>query len=284
MSVDLIAVAPEAGLAIKGANAGPSPPFTSKVEAIRAGDLVFTAGQLAHDGRTGVPPEARRDARNPAAGSDLARQAGYALGNLRRAIEAAGREGAGIAKGQVYLADAAVGAEFSAIWEAAFDTPPALSVAAAGLLVPGCLMEIDLTGFIPRPRLAAGPVGGGRGPARLFGVGDLLFASGRMAVDATGAVPPEAALHPAFPVYGSAIKLQTRYLLDRLAEDLAAAGSGLDRVVKATAFFADLRHFPGFDEVWRERFPEPPALTAVAVLGLCAPGALVAVDAVATVR
>ena len=65
VSVDVIACMPGSAIEVRGVNAGSPPPFTAKVEAIRAGDLIFTAGQLAHDGRTGVA----RGARSPKARS-----------------------------------------------------------------------------------------------------------------------------------------------------------------------------------------------------------------------
>ncbi len=147
--------------------------------------------------------------------------------------------------------------------------------------MPGCLLEIDLTGYVSRPGLEAGPIGEDR-PARAFRVGDLVFVSGRSAVDATGAIPPEASLHPEFPVYGSDIKLQTRYVLGRLAEDLSTAGSSLAEVAKATVFLADLKRFSAFEEVWREHFPTPPARTVVCTPGLTRPGALVEIDVIAS--
>jgi len=47
-----------------------------------AGPLVFAAGQIASDSRTGIPPEARVDPAFPYYGSDIKRQTGYILNNL----------------------------------------------------------------------------------------------------------------------------------------------------------------------------------------------------------
>jgi enamine deaminase RidA (YjgF/YER057c/UK114 family) len=66
----------------------------------------------------------------------------------------------------------------------------------------------------------------------------LVFAAGQIASDYRTGVPPEAQIDPAFPYYGSAIKKQTRYVLENLARTFRAAGTSLEHVVKAQiAFF-----------------------------------------------
>src|SRR5947209_4281674 len=72
--------------------------------------------------------------------------------------------------------------------------------------------------------------------------GHLVFASGQIASDGRG-IPPDVKIDPAFPYYGSAIKRQTRYILDRLAKEFASAGTSLDHVIKAHVFHSDLRNF-----------------------------------------
>src|SRR5215207_4062735 len=111
-----------------------------------------------------------------------------------------------------------------------------------------------------------------------FKVGPWVFAAGQIASDYATGVPAQARRHPAFPYYGSDIKLQTHYVLGNLRKTFEAAGSSLDHVVKAQVFMTDLRNFNGFDEVWREYFKTPPARTTVATTGLLVPGTLVEID------
>jgi enamine deaminase RidA (YjgF/YER057c/UK114 family) len=108
----------------------------------------------------------------------------------------------------------------------------------------------------------------------------LLFASGRMAADGAGGLAVAARVPDAFPYYGSPIKRQTRVILEDLRRVYEAAGVGLDRVVKAQVFLADLGDFFAFDEVWREFFPTPPPRTTIGVPGLLVDGARVAVDVI----
>ena len=63
--------------------------------------------------------------------------------------------------------------------------------------------------------------------------GNLVFAAGQLASDFKGGVAPEARLDPAFPYYGSAIKKQTRFILENLAHTFKAAGTSLNHVVNA---------------------------------------------------
>src|SRR5262249_283518 len=57
-------------------------------EAFVVGDLVFAAGQLASDFKTGVPPEARKQAGFPFYGSDIELQTTYILQNLKKTFQA----------------------------------------------------------------------------------------------------------------------------------------------------------------------------------------------------
>jgi len=64
-------------------------------------------------------------------------------------------------------------------------------------------------------------------------------------------------------------------------ENLARAGSSLDRVVKCTVFLASIDDFAAMNEVWRTFFPtDPPARSTVAVTAL-ALGARVEVECIA---
>ncbi len=88
--------------------------------------------------------------------------------------------------------------------------------------------------------------------------GGLVFASGQIPIDpATGEL-----------VTGT-IEDQTRLVLKNLAAVLEAAGSSLDRVVKATVFLQDMNDFSRMNQVYGEAFQAPfPARAAVQVARL----------------
>jgi enamine deaminase RidA (YjgF/YER057c/UK114 family) len=66
---------------------------------------------------------------------------------------------------------------------------------------------------------------------------------------------------------GNDIKEQTRSAIESLKRNLAAAGAGLDDVVKATVYFQDIADRTPFHEVWMEYFgtEAPPARIVVEI-------------------
>ena len=101
--------------------------------------------------------------------------------------------------------------------------------------------------------------------------GDHVFTAGQAAFDVSGAL------------VGSDMASQVRKALENLRATLAAAGCGLDDVVKVNAFLADLADFEAYNAVYREFFAAPyPARTTVQA-GL-PPGMLVEIEAVARRR
>lgn len=80
------------------------------------------------------------------------------------------------------------------------------------------------------------------------------------------------------------IEEQTELVMKNLRAVLEASGSGLDRVVKVTAFLADMSDFPEFNKVYGTFFAsDPPARAAVEVARL-PKDVLIEVEAVALVE
>ncbi len=264
-------------------------PLANYTEAFRAGDLVFAAGQLPTDFRTGIPPEARIDPAFPYYGSAIEKRTRYVLDNLARTFAAAGSSLDHVVKAQVFLEDLADFADFDRVWREYFPTPPArTTVGTTGLLVRDALIEIDLIGYVPGTLDCRAVRSDNPQPlanyTEAFRAGDLVFAAGQLPTDFRTGIPPEARIDPAFPYYGSAIEKRTHYVLDNLARTFAAAGSSLDHVVKAQVFLEDLADFADFDRVWREYFPTPPARTTVGTTGLLVRDALIEIDLIGAVR
>ena len=77
---------------------------------------------------------------------------------------------------------------------------------------------------------------------------------------------------------------QARRVLDNVAAILAEAGSGLDLVVKATVYIADVAHWPAFNAIYAEKLgAHKPARTVVPV-GALHYGYLVEMDVIAALR
>jgi 2-iminobutanoate/2-iminopropanoate deaminase len=81
----------------------------------------------------------------------------------------------------------------------------------------------------------------------------LVYASGQIAFDpSTGEL-----------IQGG-VGEQTERVLQNLSKVLQAAGTSLDRVVKATVYLADMNDFAAMNEVYGRFFPsEPPARSTV---------------------
>lgn len=115
---------------------------------------------------------------------------------------------------------------------------------------------------LPRP---VGPYSPGIGFER------LIFVSGQGATDpATGRLA------------GPDIETQTEQVLKNVAAILAAAGSGLQHVLRCGVFIVDMREFQQMNAVYERMFAgHKPARTTVQVAALPHPGLRVEIDAVA---
>ena len=109
-----------------------------------------------------------------------------------------------------------------------------------------------------------------RGPySPAIRAGGMVFVAGQ--------VPLDPATNQ--PVVGS-IEEQARRVMENIAAILEAAGSSLDRVVKATIFLADIGDFAAVNGVYAEYFKNrPPARSTVA--GTLPSGFRLMIDAIA---
>jgi 2-iminobutanoate/2-iminopropanoate deaminase len=101
--------------------------------------------------------------------------------------------------------------------------------------------------------------------------GELVFVSGQLG------------LKPGDTAISGSIQDQTEQIFQNLKAILEEAGSGLDRIVKTTVFLTDLGNFQGMNEVYaRHVGEERPARSTVEISALPS-GALVEIEAIATV-
>ncbi len=88
-------------------------------------------------------------------------------------------------------------------------------------------------------------------------VGDMLYLSGEVGLDATG------------KLVAGGIKAEAKQVMDNIGADLARQGSSFDRVVQCTVALADMADWPAFNEIYRcyfkERFPARMAFAASAL-------------------
>ena len=109
----------------------------------------------------------------------------------------------------------------------------------------------------------------------------FLFTSALMADDGKQGLAPEARINPGYPFLQPEIKLQTRVILTKLSNLLAATGADLSHVVKAHGFLVDPSDFTAMDEVWGEFFQTKVSRTFVSTPNLPVAGARICFDFIA---
>jgi 2-iminobutanoate/2-iminopropanoate deaminase len=103
-------------------------------------------------------------------------------------------------------------------------------------------------------------------------VGHLLFLAGKIGTDSSGRLVP------------GGIRAETRQVMEHIRAELLKHRSSMDRVVKCTAFIADMSEWPAMNEVYATFFPGPkPARSALGANGL-ALGARVEIECIAVVE
>lgn len=118
---------------------------------------------------------------------------------------------------------------------------------------------VSPAGAAPNPALSPGMI-----------VGDLLFVSGHVAMDASGNV-----------VGVGDAEAQTRQVMDNIRAVITAAGGKMEDVAKITCFITDIANYPAYSKVRAETWPSaPPASSTVVVAGLVRPELLVEVEAI----
>jgi enamine deaminase RidA (YjgF/YER057c/UK114 family) len=286
-------------------------PIAPYSPAIKAGGWLFVAGQLASDFETGLAPECKLA--NPYLGDQLRLQSDFVLKNLAELHTAAGMD---MRKDvmriyQWFSSEHPTYEEFKAgsTWpelsissyletrNVYIDEPrPAstgMGIRHDGLLVNGTILEVDMISIegagpikegFPTPEGVPAPLAGYSPAIR---AGDWIFLAGEIPVDWQGdylsdvhlgepsGLARAARVNPYY-WYGSEIETQTEYTLWKLQKTAEAAGTSLDRCVKATVYIGHPDDFHGMDRVWKKWFPNnPPARTVIPYMGLGGKGSRV---------
>jgi 2-iminobutanoate/2-iminopropanoate deaminase len=100
--------------------------------------------------------------------------------------------------------------------------------------------------------------------------GGFVFVSGQL-----GLKPDHAEM------VGETIQEQTEQVFANLAAILAAAGSGLERLVKTTVYLTDLGDFAGMNEVYARHVGDRPPARATIEVSALPSGARVEIEAIA---
>jgi reactive intermediate/imine deaminase len=100
--------------------------------------------------------------------------------------------------------------------------------------------------------------------------GDFIYLSGTLAQDASGAI-----------VGKGDVGAQTRRVIERMRDVLAAAGSSLEQVVSVTVYLTSAQDFAAMNEAYKTFWPKDPPTRTTVISGLVLPEALVELSMIA---
>ncbi len=282
---------------------------------IRAGGWIFASAQMATNLVEGLAPDARVNQRNPHLQDAVELQSWEVMKNLSSIMSAGGADISGgsarIQQWRVAPHPTLEELEQGNTWTGLSVTPyyrarnsyiseprPASTgMGVRRLLLRDGLIGVDMIGIQPDGGPGKSGMGVPKGlPSPLAGYspailnGDWVFLAGEIPTDWNGdfmtekhmgplsSLAPEARVNPYF-WYGSPIEKQTEYTLKKLDLIAKAAGTSLERCVKANVYISHPNDFQGMDRVWQSWFPsDPPARVVIPYMGLGGMGTRIEID------
>ena len=266
LSTSLIAVVPSAEYQIRkiyppGVASAPTSGF---VPAVVCNEFVFVAGQMAHTPGAGLDPRVVVPEHAAWAGIPIRKQTEFLiLEKLKPALEAAGSSLQQSVKAQIYLADIADMPDCLDVWNRHYaGIPCAITVVPTkSFATVGGIIEINLIALTNaatrRKEVVDADIPGMAAFGPSLKVGEFLFPSGLMALGHDGRIAGSG-VSPDFPglAYAGYRQAEVVYLY---AEALCrAAGTTMDRVLRAQYFAPDIAAFPGIAMAWSARYGKQP--------------------------
>lgn len=290
ITASLLAVVPGGGRGPRRVSAPQvtAPVWSGFVPAVKCGDLVFIAGQMARGADGNTDPRAHVPSHSRWGGYEIRRQTEYLIREkFMPALQGAGSSLANAVKAQVYLRNIDDTPHFLDVWNAHFGARHcALTIVPTKDfgLVPG-MIEINLVALTDGGKTKKQIIDGCIATEMTFGAaavraGDLLLCSGMMAVDRDGPIAGIRA-GQGFPYFGGAARSQMQYIVDALKAVCAAGGTTIENVARIHQFHSDLDEFYPMHRAWQEALGDAPVpFTAVRVPAqLPVPACTVIVDA-----
>lgn len=260
-------------------------------QAVRAGPLIFTSGQLATDYRSGIAAEAASDPRRPYDGPPaISRQTRYVFDRLKSVLELAGSSLDSLIRVEQFItrrADAAGFVDTRREFLGA-DPPTSSLLVASDLELPDARI---LVGGIALPSQGPWkkqpfttnnvPVNKRGGYSLALRGGPLVFLPGNTASDFKTGIHPEARADPIFWFERDIVK-QTEFILKTRRVLLEEMGLSLADVVQATIYITELDDLPDLEVIWHRHFPgDGPSVTVVPVADLAVRGSVVEISVIA---
>src|SRR5580700_6753248 len=272
-----------AGLEVKSVNLLGTP--VSYAYAVKAGPWIFLTGHEAFDFAGGTPEAVAGPAGFPLFGRPRSRrECDFILQRMRRILQEFGADlSNGVRLDQVYPNPAAVAAyhlarhaEFgdyippstSVIMERCFSADTTISSSLIAV-VPGAEYEIRK---IHPEGVASAPTSGF---VPTVVCNEFVFVAGQMAHNPGQGLDPRAHVPDHSAWAGAEIRKQTEFLiLEKLRPALEAAGSSLERSLKAQIYLANIEDALDCLDAWNQYYADIPcAVTKDDLAGLCGAGA-----------
>lgn len=259
--------------------------------AIKAGKWIFLTGHEAVDWTSGIPREVAGPAGFPLYGQHRSRrEADFILQRMGRILGELGSDFAHAVRLDQYYPNPRAVQSYHLSRHAAFGDyiPPSTSVVmercfAGEATVSTSLIAIEAGHEIRKihpPGVASAPTSGFV-PAVVCD--DFVFVAGQMAHNPGQGLDPRAHLPEHSAWAGTEIRLQTEYLIEhKLKPALAAAGSSLERSVKAQIYLADIADTPDCLDVWNRHYAGIPcAVTVVPTKSFATVGGIIEINLIA---
>ncbi len=259
--------------------------------AIKAGKWIFLTGHEAVDWTSGIPREVAGPAGFPLYGQHRSRrEADFILHRMGRILGELGSDFAHAVRLDQYYPNPRAVQSYHLSRHAAFGDyiPPSTSVVmercfAGEATVSTSLIAIEAGHEIRKihpPGVASAPTSGFV-PAVVCD--DFVFVAGQMAHNPGQGLDPRAHLPEHSAWAGTEIRLQTEYLIEhKLKPALAAAGSSLERSVKAQIYLADIADAPDCLDVWNRHYAGIPcAVTVVPTKSFATVGGIIEINLIA---
>ena len=251
---------------------------------ILVGDLLFLRGFTSQDHHGDLVGR-----------GDMRAQTEQTLANMAVVLHEVGGSLADVVQTHVTLTDWHAYQDYNEVYNRHVREPfPTRTTLQGGLGREGLLIEIESIAALTTPRLtidsAIPQVGrsilhrrddviytdqlvpGAAAYAQGVRVGDLVFVSGQVGVDAHGRL-----------VGPGDVRMQTQQALANMQTVLQLADVDVDDVVKTTVMLTDWRHYAAYNDVYREFFAPPYPARSTVCGGLARPGALLEIEAIAVI-
>ena len=261
--------------------------------AVKAGPWIFLTGHEAYDWETGIPDEVVGPPGFPLYGHHRSRREGdFILRRMRRLLGEFGTDLAHSIRLDQYYPNPRAVAAYHLSRHAEFRDyiPPSTSVVMERCFAAETTISTSLIAVMPEagyeirkihpPGVASAPTSGFV-PAVVCN--DFVFVAGQMAHNPGQGLDPRAHVPEHSAWAGTEIRKQTEFLIiEKLKPALEAAGSSLERSLKAQIYLADIEDAPDCLDVWNQYYAGIPcAVTVVPTKSFATVGGIVEINLIA---